>query len=270
MYKSKVFSILVLLVFCACVPKVQYKPLSVPENKIVFPAVHKVVTDDKIGFSKVNLLKGIYVTNYVHKHDLLTKIRFRLVFRTTRKLVDVAIRDMQRYDSDLEVWKKDEVTLAFDGNKLRNNLLARIDAILGDAQVYKQARNDALKDFEFNIMGMSSMTEVAANRWIEKALLNRVFTWELPLNEFRETKWTPGEDRRYRYVASFLFEQSENLLEKVFGKGGEILIELYTNSDRYAKYNKGERIKARGILTGAVKLTDELYSFHFIDESLSN
>lgn len=270
MVRVKLLFLIILMFFVACVPKVKYQPLSIPQNKIVFPAIYQVVTDDNLGFNKVNLLKGIYVTNYIHKHDLLIKIRFRLEFRTTRKLIDVTIKDMQSYDSERGKWQEDTVTLVFDVNKLRNNVLSRINEILANVALYQKARRNALSDFDFNIMGMSSMTEVAANRWIEKALLNRVFTWKLPLNEFRETEPILTTERNYKYVASFFYTQFEEPVRNFFIPGRRIFIDLYTNSDRFAGFNKGERIEASGILSKATKLHDNLYSFRLIDSTMSN
>lgn len=263
MDRLKISVLLVFALTSGCM-KAHYTPIALPAGKIAFPAIFKVSTEDKLDFTQVNLLKGRFVTNYIYKHDLLTRIRFQLEFMTTKKQVGIEMLNMQRWDDERGYWRKDDVTLAFDQNKLRNDYLSRINAILNDLDLYKEAREAALSDFNFNIMGMSSMTEVAANKWIEVGLIDRVFTWHLPLNEFREAN-VQIAGASYKYVASFWHTEKQSHLENIIARGGNISISLYTNSDRFASFNKGEVVEAGGILRSASKLRDDLFSFNLVE-----
>lgn len=261
---KRIEAIMYCMFLMSCAPRTTYMPLTYSGEKPIFPAIYKVITDRQLIFRDVNLLKNRYVTSYIYKNDLLVKIRFLVKLYQQDNQIQATITNLESRNSETQIWEKRYSTLTFNGNAFRNELLDEIRHVLHSPVDYANAKNAALTDFRFNMQVMDSMTEVAVKAWIENGLIDRVFSWELPLQEFRETDPQLSISKKYQYEADFSVSEKQSLLG--FPLGGQISISLYTNSDRFAAMNKGDIVKVQGKLISAYKVFLNNYSFNFAEQ----
>lgn len=237
------FAGLTFLSGCSIVGNVAAPPppvkLVLKDGKDLWPAVFGAFSENGVNVSSADVFQNTYGTDYVKFNDLLLSFRGKYQVTPNDSGIDVVLGDLQLYETDKKRWANNNTPLSFNPNAKAQAIKAEIARIYASDSLYELRRNDYLSQFKFNHGVMKKMNGISRKAWAD-SLVGRTYSWDMKVADIRENADT---SIKAKYVAEFLMGDENN--------NPVVQILAYTNTEKYARSNRGAQVKMSAKLISA-------------------
>ena len=128
------------------------------------------------------------------------------------------------------------------------------EGISEDPAEIKTAKTKFYNDPRTHYLFFKKATELAAERWYEKFMSDKTFSWTLKFSDIKKNESTKYGD--YKYIVTARYYSGSSLI----GLGG-LYIKLYTNDDSNAMTEIDTKVKIKGKCVGF----NESMGYYYID-----
>ena len=213
--------------------------------------------------------KGVKVDrfNYSRGMILSTNYGFTILISPYRTKILVENTDDGAYLSfiDLQMqrssggWTDVASVLGKKTDKLMASIGKEFESIAKDPKQVEEAKTAFYNDPHTHYLFFKKATELAADRWYERFMKEKVFDWSLKFADIKKNESKKFSD--YKYVVTARYYTGSSLS---MGSGG-LYVRLYTNDDSNMMTEKGTKIKVKGKCVG-VKEYMGIYYIDFTQE----
>lgn len=258
--KKTVF-ILLLFVFVSNVfaqdAQYVYGPITGVTLDDMFAVANKTFANNSLKTEKFVYSKGVIESSAYDFVVLINEYRCNIEIKNTDagvyiSFVNLKVKSEGRYqDAAMVLGKKPKKLIAAIGKEFEN--------IAGDASAINDAKTLFYNDPATHHLFFAKATDLAVDRWYEKYLKDKSFTW---LMEFRDIDKNETElHTDYKYILTGRYYKGSSLV----GSEG-IYVRLFTNDDQHTMTDKGEKIDISGKCVGFKESGLGYYLIDFVQE----
>lgn len=239
---------------------IPYYPITFGKSKNLYPAVIGAFNYYGFKIEKMNILRNEYESNATVVNKFY---RTQMSVFTKGDTLHTRINKVETWFDAEQRWQESILSAGLSKNEFGSEFLATVQKILTNDTLYAKIKNNLLNSFDFNYTIMEDMSEVAREKWIKDALQDRIYNWELEMDEFEHNG--NQEFPNYKYTARFNYKVKEGY----FLLSDRIYLRLYTNNDDLSNFSVNTIVAAKGKLKKLTK--DNIgsnYYFYLVDNEI--
>ena len=208
--------------------------------------------------NRFNYSRGMILSTNYNFTIMISPYRTKILVENTDDGTYLSFIDLQMKNSHGS-WTDVASVLGKKTDKLMASIGKEFESIAKDPKQVEEAKTDFYNDPRTHYLFFKKATELAADRWYERFMKDKVFDWTLKFADIKKNEDKDFPD--YKYVVTARYYTGSALS---IGSGG-LYVKLYTNDDSNMMTEKGTKIKVKGKCVG-VKEYMGIYYIDFTQE----
>lgn len=243
MRKIKLFTLMFVILFSTQIfsqdARYQYGPVSGINLDDMLAIAAKTFENHDLKVERFNYSRGMILsTNYTFT-ILMSPYRTKILVENTDDGVYISFIDLQMKSSS-GGWTDVASVLGKKTDKLIKSIGKEFESIANDPKQVEAAKTVFFNDPRTHYLFFKKATELAAERWYESFMKDKVFDWTLKFADIKKNEDKNFPD--YKYVVTARYYTGSALS---IGSGG-LYVKLYTNDDSNMMTEKGSKVKIKG------------------------
>lgn len=205
----------------------------------MFAIAAKTFENRGVKVKRFNYSRGMILSTDYGFTIMMSPYRTNILVENTDDGVYLSFIDVQMKNSH-GGWTDVASVLGKKTNKLMAAIGKEFEAIANDPAKVKEAKTAFYNDPRTHYLFFKKATELAADRWYEKFMKDKVFNWTLRFADIKKNEDKDFPDYKYIVTARYYTGSALSI-----GSGG-LYVKLYTNDDSNMMTEKGTKIKVKG------------------------
>jgi hypothetical protein len=201
----------------------------------------KVYDNNDIEVETFNYSQGTILSTHYNFTILISPYRAKILVNNTDDGVYLSLVELQMKG---EYGYKDvESVIGKKCDKLIKSFGKEFEKISEDPAEIEKAKIEFYNDPNTHYLFFKKATELAADRWYETFMKDKVFSWDLKFSDIKKNE--SSRHKEFKYIVTARYYTGSSLA----GLGG-LYVKLYTNSDSEAMTEKNSIINIEGKCVG--------------------
>ncbi len=230
-----------------------YGPVSGLNLDDMLAIAAKTFENKEVKTERFNYSRGMILSTNYNFTILITPYRTKILVENTDDGVYLSFIDLQMKGSN-GIYTDVASVLGKKTDKLMAAIGKDFEQIAEDPSAVKAAKTKFYNDPRTHYLFFKKATELAADRWYENFMKDKIFSWDLKFSDIKKNESTKYGD--YKYIVTARYYTGSSLA----GLGG-LYVKLYTNDDSEAMTEKNSKIKIEGKCVGV----KEYMGYYYID-----
>jgi len=188
---------------------------------------------------RFNYSRGMILSTNYSFTIFVSPYRTKILVENTDDGVYLSFIDLQMKNSSGR-WTDVASVLGKKTDKLMAAIGKEFEAIAKDPKQVAEAKTAFYNDPRTHYLFFKKATELAANRWYERFMKDKIFDWTLKFADIKKNADKDFPDYKYIVTARYYTGSALSI-----GSGG-LYVKLYTNDDSNMMTEKGAKIKVKG------------------------
>ena len=199
----------------------------------------KTFENRDVKVERFNYSRGMILSTNYNFTILVSPYRTKILVENTDDGVYLSFIDLQMKNSS-GGWTDVASVLGKKTDKLMTAIGKEFEAIANDPKQIDEAKTEFYNDPRTHYLFFKKATELAADRWYESFMKDKVFDWTLKFADIKKNEDKDFPDYAYVITARYYTGSSLSI-----GSGG-LYVKLYTNDDSSMMTEKGAKVKIKG------------------------
>ncbi len=215
----------------------------------------KMYDNNEVQVETFNYSQGKILSSYYNFTILISPYRAKILANNTDDGVYLSLYELQvkgKYG-----YEDVESVLGKKCDKLIKSFGKEFEKISENPDEVEKAKTKFYNDPNTHYIFFKKATELAAERWYENFMKDKVFSWDLKFSDIKKNE--SSKYKEYKYVVTARYYTGSSLV----GLGG-LYVKLYTNSDSEAMTEKNSTVNIEGKCVG-FKENMGYYYINFIE-----
>ncbi len=243
MKKFTVLTLVMTLLFSAPIfaqdARYHYGPVAGINLDDMLAIAAKTFENRGVKVDRFNYSRGMILSTNYGFTILVSPYRTKILVENTDDGVYLSFIDLQMKSSS-GGWTDVASVLGKKTDKLMTAIGKEFEAIAKDPKQVEAAKTDFYNDPRTHYLFFKKATELAAERWYERFMKDKVFDWTLKFSDIKKNESKSFPDFKYVVTARYYTGSALSV-----GSGG-LYVKLYTNDDSNMMTEKGTKIKVKG------------------------
>jgi len=216
-----------------------YGPVSGINLDDMLAIAAKTFENRGVKVERFNYSRGMILSTNYGFTIMISPYRTKILAENTDDGVYLSFIDVQMKSSS-GGWTDVASVLGKKTDKLMAAIGKEFEAIANDPAQVKAARTEFYNDPRTHYLFFKKATELAADRWYESFMKDKIFDWTLKFADIKKNEDKDYPDYKYIVTARYYTGSALSI-----GSGG-LYVKLYTNDDSNMMTEKGSKVKIKG------------------------